>query len=279
MTSGSIFPITVDRLCRVRSGTHGDELPFALDEDGFLDPSAPHIEGAEILLPGALVPPNVAAEAGALVLLGEPGIGKTRVFEQLVGGMPERRENLRKPGVEWVDAADLVDETFEEMLGMHFKTLPSQQDTVTKTDARGASSARRSMVPSLTIVIDQIDESPTVRRLAGRVRRALEGRDTSGLRLLLACRTADYPSNLTAVVESACGQCVLADLAPLTRQEATQLASSVTNVDGKAVIRAAIDAGAVALANVPLTLGLLIRAYRQTGSLNARPTELFCARS
>jgi hypothetical protein len=69
--------------------------------------------------------------------------------------------------------------------------------------------------------------------------------------------------------------CVLADLAPLTREAAVRLASSADDIDGEELVASAVNAGAGVLANVPLTLGLLVRRYRQTGSLDARPTTLF----
>jgi hypothetical protein len=102
----------------------------------------------------------------------------------------------------------------------------------------------------------------------------MKGRDTSRLRILLACRTADYPSVLTTVLRDAVGGCVLADLAPLTRAEAVTLAASA-DLDGEAVVAAAVAAGAGALASVPLTLELLVRVFHQTGALEGNPADLF----
>jgi hypothetical protein len=113
-----------------------------------------------------------------------------------------------------------------------------------------------------------------LRWLAGDLATAMRGRDTSRLRVLVACRTADYPSGLTAVLQQAVGGCVLTDLAPLTREEAVTLAASA-DVDGEAVVAAAVAAGAGALASVPLTLELLVCAFRQAGVLEGSPAELF----
>jgi hypothetical protein len=77
MVTTSLFKATVPRLCRVRTGTDSDDTPFPLDSDGFLDPTVAISSTADTVTAGTLVTPAVAATAGALVLLGEPGVGKT----------------------------------------------------------------------------------------------------------------------------------------------------------------------------------------------------------
>jgi hypothetical protein len=47
------------------------------------------------------------------------------------------------------------------------------------------------------------------------------------------------------------------------------------SVDGAALVAAAIDRGAGVLANVPLTLELLVRVYHDRGDLGAPPARLF----
>jgi hypothetical protein len=276
MSGGAVFGVTVDRLCRIRSGTIGDELPFPLDSEGFLDSTAVQDGLVEALAPGALVAIPVAASVGAMVLLGEPGVGKTTAFQQLIAGVDTGSSNSAEAQVIEVDAADLTDVTFDELLGRHLRTLPAKQKKLhTGGGGTGGEFATRTDVGGSLLIIDQIDESPLVRHLAGRIRNALNGRDTSHLRLLLGCRTADYPSELSDVLRSHFGNCVLADLAPLTREEAVRLAASAEHTDGERLVATAVNVGAGVLANVPLTLGLLVRTYRQTGSLNARPTTLF----
>src|SRR6266545_1848783 len=276
MPVASIFAITVDRLCRIRSGTDADDIPFPVGDDGFLDPSTLQVSSADTLMPGALVDPRAAAEAGALVLLGEPGVGKTTLFEQLALGRDEAQGASTTRAPVWVDAADLTDATFNELLGRHLKTLPARRhrSPAVEVDVSAASVVGEAG-PMLTIVIDQLDDSPLIRHLAGRLRPLLAARETSQLRFLVACRTADYPASLTQVLRSTFGDCILADLAPLTRADAVRLAYSADHVDGESLIAAAVEAGASVLASVPLTLGLSVRTYRRTGALNARPTELF----
>jgi hypothetical protein len=230
------------------------------------------------LTPGALVSVRVAAETGALVLLGEPGIGKTTEFNGLGGSLDHSPTGSLLRRVIDVNAGDLTDGTYDELLGRHLRTLPEHRGSNQYGEAytvEGGRGGTREAATTLTVIIDQIDESPLIRHLAARLRISLQERETSRLRLVLGCRTADYPSDLTDALTSIFGECNLADLAPLTRLEAVRLAGSADDADGESLIAAAVEAGAAALANVPLTLGLLVRTYRQTGTLNARPTELF----
>jgi hypothetical protein len=91
-------------------------------------------------------------------------------------------------------------------------------------------------------IIDQVDESQFLPYLATRLRKALAGRDTSRLCIVLGCRTADYPSKLTEALRSQGRDCVLVDLAPLTREQALRLASSVDQVGGELTPRRKADA-------------------------------------
>lgn len=229
-----------------------------------------------MLSPGMLVSPDTAAEAGALVLLGEPGVGKTTVFDGLTAGLLEAGEaGDGEPARLLVDGAELTDSSFEAWLGRYLSQLPEQP-------ARGLLAGHQMQDASheghrqatLTLVLDQLDECPMLPRLAAALRRALKRRDTSALRLLVGCRTADYPSELTEVFSQSFGRCFLADLAPLTRTQAEVLAGSC-GIDGVALVGAAVAAGAGALASVPLTLELLVKVYREHGQLEGRPSDLF----
>jgi len=264
----SIFSVTVERLCRVRSGAVGDELPFPLDPDGFLDLEAAGPTGATDDDPaGRLLPLRDALRAGAVVLLGEPGLGKSTEFKALHDYCDALGLIVEVDGAEITDTA-----SFDELVGRHLRTLPqrltAQEDSVS---FGGGSVGAQPQV----VIIDQVDESPIRRQLAGRLRLALHDRDTSTLGLVLGCRTADYPPNLTSVLTNIFGACIIADLAPLTRVEATALASSAVGIDGDALISAAVECGAGVLANVPLTLELLVRTFRQHEGLGAAPDELF----
>lgn len=117
-----------------------DEEPFPLDADGFVDLAGEPDANAP-LLPGALVTPGRAAMEGALVLLGEPGVGKTTSLGRVVAA--HVAEDLFR-----IDGADLDD---------------AESVRLFLADAFAASRAGRSPL----VIIDQADESPMIRRLAG----------------------------------------------------------------------------------------------------------------
>jgi hypothetical protein len=253
------FHVVANRLCRIRSG---DDLveDLAPDVDGFLEPSGLLISPSGPLIPGGLIAPEDMA-VSAFVLLGEPGIGKSTAFERLLAD--SRPDHLVR-----VDGASLTDATFYDLIGRHLEIVVPPRNF-----ERGRAEAAEA---ALTIVIDQLDESPMIRRFPQAFDRASGARRVEGLRVYVACRAADYPTGLTAVLDNVCGGCTVADLAPLTRTEAERLAGSIPGVDGAALVDAAVRAGAGALASVPLTLGLLARTFlREGGALDGSSTAIF----
>jgi hypothetical protein len=190
--------------------------------------------------------------------------GKTTTFELLTGASvdtpgPEPGD----PGTLWVTGSELSDSAaFESVLGEHLSVLPRTGDVETLSG-------------TLTIVLDQLDESADLTALPQRFARKLKGKDPRSLRVFVACRTADYPERLTTVLRQSCGDCVVADLAPLTRADVMVLVSSV-GMDPSAFVDAAVASGVGALASVPLTLKVLLSAFRQDErSLDRGPRALF----
>ncbi|MFE2927765.1 NACHT domain-containing protein [Streptomyces goshikiensis] len=213
---------------------------------------------------GVLALPSVIAAAGAMVVLGEPGAGKTSVLRQLTDTLPQVADTW-DPSADaclWVAGGDLTEISYREELGRHLESLPSAGESST-ADAG-----------TLWVVLDQADESSLRQQLTGRLKRSLRGRDTSRVRFLMACRTADYPQTLTPVLAEAFGTCWSVDLVPLSRDEAIKLADSA-DVRGEDLVTAAEEAGAAVLAGVPLTLELLVLTYRDDGQLHGTPQGLF----
>lgn len=261
-----VFTVQAPRWCRVRADSSPDGDFFPLDDDGFL--GSEHIMaplGSEATA-GLLVAPGDVAREGATVLLGEPGAGKTSVFRSLVQGLPMWDDPFVPDGADrcvWVDGSDLTAATWDEVLVSHLRGLPS-------------TAASQGPYPSgnLTMVIDQADESEICRHLPSYLKRCLKNKDVRGLRLLLACRTGDYPSGLTSVFREAFGGCSLVDLAPLSRSDAVALVESA-GVGGEQLISEVVALRAGALASVPLTLELIVREYRAHGCLRGGAKELF----
>ncbi|MEW2471767.1 hypothetical protein AB0919_43410 [Streptomyces sp. NPDC046994] len=261
--SGSPFAIVVPRVCRVRGSGDPDGDLFEL-EAGFLDEDPDLVATPSELVPGALAMPSVVAESGVMVLLGEPGAGKTSTFITLVDGLPRLTapEELGNSGsCVWVSGGDLTEATYGDLIGDYLDLLPTQREGSTAT-------------VMLTMVIDQADESPMLKQLPSRLNRSLRNRDVSGLRLLIACRTADYPGRLTTVLTEHFKACHRVDLAPLRRSDAVALVNSA-DIPGEELVTAAVESGAAVLASVPLTLELLVLTFRRNGKLQGLPRELF----
>ncbi|WP_228181451.1 NACHT domain-containing protein [Streptomyces anulatus] len=261
-----VFTVQAPRWCRVRADSSPDGDFFPLDDDGFLGSEhVPAPLGSEASA-GLLVAPGDVAGEGATVLLGEPGVGKTSVFRSLVQGLPMWDDPFVPDGADrcvWVDGPDLTAATWDEVLGSHLRKLPSV-----------AAGPGPSPSGNLTVVIDQADESEIRRHLPSYLKRCLRNRDVRGLRLLLACRTGDYPSGLTSVLQQTFGACSLVDLAPLSRSDAVALVDSA-GVHGEQLISDVVALRAGALASVPLTLELIVREYRAHGRLRGGAKELF----
>jgi hypothetical protein len=261
-----VFTIRARRWCRVRADISPAEDLFPLDDDGFL--GSDHVlapPGSEATV-GALVAPGDVACEGATVLLGEPGAGKTSVFRSLVEGVPMWDDPSVPHGADrcvWIDGPELTPATCEEVLGRHLTALPSV--------ALGQDPLHSGI---LTVVIDQADESEICRNLPYYLKRYLRNKDVRSLRLLLACRTGDYPPGLTPVLHDAFGTCSLVDLAPLSRADAVALVDSV-GVPGEQLVSEVVALRAGALASVPLTLELIVREYRESGCLGGGAKELF----
>ncbi|WP_125592561.1 NACHT domain-containing protein [Amycolatopsis balhimycina] len=249
------------RWLRIRDDTIQDDTPFELDEDGFLaqpEDSAP-------LSAGQLIRPRMAVGRGALVLLGEPGSGKTTTFKDIIGDrLTGADEDTATPEAVWVDGNDIRSiEDFRDFLAVHLDSLPVKSQKVAPLPSR------------LTIVLDQLDESPFIRSIPKRLDLALRGRDTRSLTFLIACRTADYPSSLTKILDNVTSGCLVADLAPLTKQDVVSLMTD-SEVDPDKFVEFVIANQVGPLASIPLTLRMLADSYREdAGKSIVTSHELF----
>ncbi|MFD9568283.1 hypothetical protein ACFWBI_00370 [Streptomyces sp. NPDC059982] len=261
--AGYVFGFHVPRVCRVRGDRAAAEDLIPRLAEAFRADDDDVVREAGRLREGALALPSVVVAAGAMIVLGEPGAGKTSVLTQLTYQLPRVVDawDGNSDACLWVTGGDLTEHSYQEELGCHLAYLPWEGGA---TGGAGV----------LTVVLDQADESPLLPYLPRRLRRSLSGRDISRVRFLMACRTADYPATLTPVLSEAFGACRCVDLAPLSRKEAVTLADSA-GVPGGELVAAAEAAGAAVLAGVPLTLELLVLTYRADGQLHGQPEELF----
>jgi hypothetical protein len=89
------------------------------DEDVITEPAA--------VREGMLALPSAVAAAGAMVVLGEPGAGKTSMLESLTTGLPRVLDSWERnaDACLWVTGADLTEASYQDELGRHLDALPS----------------------------------------------------------------------------------------------------------------------------------------------------------
>lgn len=270
MARRNIFATRAQRLLRVRNEDTSTDEPFPVDEIGFLIPPArltPVNEGS--VNPGEIVRPDAVVREGVLVLLGEPGSGKSTVFDAIIDEMGKDSARCSTDDILRIDGASLTESTFEKRL---LNKLPGH---VRRSGSAGVNGCDCGSCKAY-IMIDQLDESPALNEFPNLLSEILDHIHPNSFHLLIACRTADFPRRTIDVLRARGLACILSDLAPLTRSQAAELASSA-GIDGEALIAATLDAGAGALATTPLALEMLVRAYQRHDALPPSANEIFAA--
>lgn len=250
------FPVEVERFAVAQH----EATEVALDGLGMLA----DVGSAEILGTGWIRVTDLA-EAGSLSLLGEPGAGKTTALHAVVQGIPGvNGAGTEQGAVLWVPMAEVADSaTFRERV------------TVPALDRVPA--ARAVPPPPLTVVLDGLDECPIPgggKVLAGLLKQLLGTVGASGLRLLVGCRSAEYPQPIHDVLVSALESFACYELAPLRRRDVRKLAES-RGADADEFLREVARTGTGPLAALPLSLDLLLRHYSATRGLEGSAADLY----
>lgn len=101
----------------------------------------------------------------------------------------------------------------------------------------------------------------------GVLREMLTGADTAALRVLIGCRSADYPPVVHELLIGVLGAFTSYELAPLSRADIRQLAAS-RGVEPGAFLSEIARSGTGPLACLPLPLDVVLRQYSATGGLH-----------
>lgn len=207
----------------------------------------PHGLFGKDLHPQAATLSEIIPETGLLVLCGEPGLGKTTELDHL-------RESLmacvgQNDRLIYLKAR--VFESFTDLQG-HLDSHPEWQAWLSNHD-------------HLTILLDGLDEGlirmPT---LVARLRSFLENKSKERLRLVLSCRSFEWPeaegdqlASLWAKKEDAG---FIFELEPLRREDA-RLAAEHRGHDGDKFLEAVHRADVASLASRPITLFFLLDEF------------------
>ena len=230
--------IAVNRFLCIRGGVAKSDF-----EGYFLDPEHEH---------GKLVNPDILTseelqDAAVLVVLGEPGMGKTTYLEQLsedpaLVGKP-LRVRLRT-----VDNSDALRRSLFE----HPEYLEAIE--------RGR---------PLSVLIDDLDECMLrIEALTALLIDGFSQDDVSNVRVVIASRTSAWRSELEKGLSDIWGseRVKICELSPLRKKDVQKIVS-FHGIDSDEFVKKVKSQDVVALAMRPITLQMLVSAYESGGEL------------
>lgn len=187
-----------------------------------------------------------------LVLLGEPGIGKsTALKEALSGESGSRRISL-----------DLAGYSSDSRLCRDLFDSNSFRDWVASSEI-------------LEVFLDSLDECG-IHNVAKLLVDEMGKYARDRLHLRIACRTSEWPKLLNDKLPNLWGEenYAVYELAPLRRTD-VDIAAKVNAIDSKRFIAELERCGAVALAIKPITLEFLIQTFREHNAILRSKMELY----
>ncbi|WP_161801073.1 NACHT domain-containing protein [Kitasatospora griseola] len=197
------------------------------------------------------------------VLLGEAGAGKTHALTGLLQDTtlhdPPRWDARARVDLGQVDRWEDLARKAAPVLSR----LPAPDRSAPPPGAR------------FLLVIDGVDECRAKpKHIAGWIEDLARTYDCRALQVIFACRSTAFTDVLRRAVAEAFGVTTAHVIAPLRRQD-IHTAAAARSVDPDAFARAVTDAGAEALARMPLTLNLLLDLYQADRSLPLSRAELY----
>lgn len=224
------------------------------------------VSGRFVTVNPDIVPTRALASYRCLVLLGEPGMGKSteiRRVDPMIDSTVSAR-NLR---------FDLGEFSSEDRLARRVFEHPEIEQW-------------RADDSIMCLTLDSFDEARTrIETLPRMLSEYLREWDCARLFLRLVCRTADWPTSLRPTLDEAfkgLGNAVMFELLPLRRRDALSILSADethahTKLSPEQILTAVENAHLVPLAARPLTLDLISGAIRKEPdkSLPSSAAELY----
>jgi hypothetical protein len=234
----------------------GEAIHCGHDGQGFLDD--PEGEFTRIHNPNVLSLDQLYGSP-CLVLLGEPGMGKTSTLDAERAGLEALYENENCIWIRFRDIPDNI--TFTRRV---FDSL---------TWKRWSEGSHK-----LLLVIDGMDEGfVKIPSFVNFLRSELEQVDCSRLNLILVCRVAEWPEaaggHLLSVFPGD-GKSRKFELCPLRQRDAYMAAESYA-IDPDEFLKQVYDKSVLGLATRPVTLFMLLKAYAHDGRFPGTFRDLY----
>src|SRR5574337_365197 len=233
------------------------EATINLSDGGYLyDPDS---EWGSIHNPSVL-PFSSMAKFPCLVLLGEPGLGKTDTL------------NTEKQAID----STVADES-GQTCWFDLRPYGSEDRLVRDLFDSPTFACWVKGNHQLHVFLDSLDEGLLrISTLAALLSAKLKQYPVERLSLRIACRTADWPSSLEEELKRLWGEGGMGvyELAPLRRADVVE-AVKANELDPDALLREIDRMEAVPLAIKPVTLGFLLSTYRKTGRFPRTQSALY----
>ncbi len=207
-----------------------------------------------------LIQLETVKDVGCLILLGEPGIGKSYELKEFIGFSKD--DALRHGNL--ILNFDLHDFSSEYALDNVVFKNPTFESWLANNS-------------TLTLFLDSLDEgSLTIRYLANYLGMKLSQYPYERLRFRITCRPVDWPQSFTTKLQGIWGEgnTKSLELIPLRKEDIITAAISEVLVPNE-FVREIENKGVVPFARKPVTLDFLLRQYKAHGKLPGNKAELY----
>lgn len=227
-------------------------------DDGYLfDPES---EYGHIYNPDVVTFDQIA-HFPCLVLLGEPGVGKSNALNGEKDAIIAHSLNKGEKEPIWIDLRSIgSEERLEKKLFEHKRFTEWCKDD-----------------SNLTILLDSLDECQLqIKTIATLLLDEFKGYDTHRLQLRIACRTADWSAVLEDGLKNIWedDNVGIFELAPLRNRDVKE-AAVINGIDAECFFTEIHRTSAVPFAIKPITLNMLISLYRLNKKLPSTQIELY----
>jgi predicted NACHT family NTPase len=228
-----------------------------LSDDGFLrepDSEWARLAGSELVTLESLL------DIPCLILIGEPGIGKSTTIASTRSTV-EKLIDARKDGLLWIDLNSYGSE--DRLLRKLFDG-PEYKSWL-NTEKR------------LHIFLDSFDECLLrIDTLGSILVEELKDKPLHRLLIRIACRTAEWPIALETALRSLWGEeaTKVYELTPLRKQDVEEGARA-NGMPPEEFLKEILQKGVVAFAIKPVTLNFLLKTYQRTGGFPSSQTDLY----